>query len=98
MGENEPIIERRKFMNMSFDKLILIFGLVSQAGLITGVGADKMTLALAVLQLIQGGEFNFEKIATFIEKNGSMAGEDAQKVALAVQILKILQEDDAKAV
>jgi len=79
-------------MNLSFEKLTTILSLVSQAGLIS-VGGDKLTLALTVLQLVKGGDLSLASIAEFVEKNGVVEGEDAKKIALAVQILKILAED-----
>lgn len=78
-------------MNLSITKLITILSLLASAG-VMGANAEKITLALALLQFIQG-DVNYASLADLIQKN--VKSEDAAKVALAIQVLTILGKDEA---
>lgn len=78
-------------MNLSINKLITILSLLASAGVMGG-SADKITLALGLLQFIQG-DVNYQSLADLIQKN--VKSEDAAKVALAIQVLTILGKDEA---
>lgn len=77
-------------MNISVEKLIKILTLIVASGLIGG-NADKLAVGLAVLQFVQG-DVNYQSLADLIQKN--VKSEDAAKVALAVQVLQIMAEDE----
>jgi hypothetical protein len=77
-------------MNLSLQKLITVLTLLASAGVMGG-SADKITLALGLLQFIQGG-VDYKSLGDLIQKNTK--GEDAAKVALAIQILQVLAEDE----
>jgi hypothetical protein len=78
-------------MNLSIEKLIKILALLAASGLMGG-NSDKITLALGLLQFIQG-DVNYASLGEMIQKNTK--GEDAAKVALAVNVLQILASDEA---
>lgn len=78
-------------MNLSLTKLITVLGLLASAGVFPGANTEKITLALALLQFIQG-DVNYTTLAELIQKN--VRSEDAQKVALAIQILQVLAAEE----
>ena len=78
-------------MNLSLTKLITVLGLLASAGVFPGANTEKITLALALLQFIQG-DVNYATLAELIQKN--VRSEDAQKVALAIQILQVLAAEE----
>jgi|GEM_PF-4994559 len=77
---------------MNLSKLISIFSLVAT---LAGVDVTKINIVLAILKLVSSGTASFSSIAEHLETLflPAMSGDDAEKLKVGIQILKVLGEE-----